>query len=195
MLALLWASRIDIFFCAHIIVSVNHEEFIVEVKRLVCHSDWHRRYYSKRAHKYHWIDAWIKATLGVLGVVGAGLAGNGRFPLIGAILAGGCAFVLGTILPNFKWNDIVSGLKNEEQEWAAIFTSYERVRDITILHSKTEIVAQEFQKAKALQEASRLNNRHLPEDEKLRNEIELEVRKFYDLDPAPPRQELPGKSP
>jgi hypothetical protein len=168
------------------IETMNQEELIVEIKSLICHSDWLWRYYGRRAHKYHWIDAWVKGVLGIVGIVGAGLAGSGKYPVVGSVLAGGSAFILGTILPNFKWNDIVSGLKLEEQEWAAIFTSYERVRDIALLYSKAEILAQEFQKAKALHEASRLNDRHLPEDKKLRDQIEKEVRKFYNLDPEPP---------
>src|SRR6267154_583128 len=106
--------------------NMEHKEFIAEIKRLICHSDYHWRYYTIRANIFHWRDVWIKGPLGVIGVIGALMAGSGRFPLTGAALAGGCAFILGTVLPNFKWDTIVSGLKDEEQEWATILLSYQR---------------------------------------------------------------------
>jgi hypothetical protein len=177
------------------IENMNHEEFIVQVKECVCRSDWHWQYYSALANRYHWRNVWLKGSLGVLGVIGATMAGSGTFQVVGAVLAGGSAFILGSVLPAFNWDKVVSGLKDEEQEWASIFTNYERVRDIATLYSKNEILAQEFQKAKALQESSRLNDRYLPQDEKLRDEIELKVREYYGLDAVPIQDLGPEASP
>ena len=45
-----------------------------------------------------------------------------------------------------------------------------------------EMLAQEFQKVEEMRKATQLNDRGLPEDNKLLKKIETEVRKDYMLD-------------
>jgi len=109
------------------IANMNHDEFVAKLKEMVCYSDWHKRYYTARARKYKRFDYWLKALLGLVAVVGAAMAGSNNFRVVGALLAGGCAFILGTVLPNFRWDSIVSGLKDEQEEWTRIFQGYDGV--------------------------------------------------------------------
>src|ERR1035437_6719621 len=102
------------------IANMNHEEFICELKNMVCHADWHKRYYTKRARKYKRIDNWLKSSLGLVSIIGAIMAGSDHLRVLGAFMAGGCAFLLATVLPNFRWDAIVTGLKEEQAEWTRI---------------------------------------------------------------------------
>ena len=164
------------------IANMNHEEFIAKLKEEVCNSDWHHRYYMQRARKYKRIDYWLKTTLGLVAIMGAFMAGSDNFRVIGAILAGGCAFALASILPNFRWDNIVSGLKDEQEEWTRIFQGYEGLLNMTKILERDEMLAQEFQKIEELKKATELNDRNLPEDTKLLDKLEVEVRKYYKLD-------------
>ena len=164
------------------IANMNHDEFIAKLKDLVCYADWHHRYYSQRARKYKRIDYWLKTSLGFIAVIGAFMAGNDFFRVLGACLAGGCAFVLANVLPNFRWDTIVSGLKDEQEEWTRIFQGYDGLLNMTKISDRDEMLACEFQKVEELKKAAELNDRDLPEDQKLLNELEAEVRKYYKLD-------------
>ncbi|MGD1087899.1 MAG: hypothetical protein ABR955_04135 [Verrucomicrobiota bacterium] len=50
---------------------MNHEDFICELKDMVCRSDWHKRYYTKRARKFNSRNYWLKGALGVVSAIGA----------------------------------------------------------------------------------------------------------------------------
>jgi hypothetical protein len=164
------------------IANMNLEQFIAKLKEMVCFSDWHKRYYTKRARKYKRIDYWMKCLLGFAAVVGALMAGSNHFRVFGAFLAGGCAFLLSSILPNFRWDNIVSGLKDEQEEWTRIFQGYEGLLRMAQILERDEMLAQEYQKVEELRKATELNDRNLPEDKKLLKETEAEVRKYYGLD-------------
>jgi hypothetical protein len=164
------------------IANMNHDEFIAKLKELVCESDWLHRYYTERARKYKRIDYWIKTSLGLIAVFGAVLAGSDNYRVFGAFLAGGCAFILASILPNFRWDAIVTGLKDEQEEWTRIFQGYDGVLNMTKISDRDEILSREFQKVEELKKAAVLNDRNLPEDKNLRDKIEAEVRKYYKLD-------------
>jgi hypothetical protein len=161
---------------------MNHDEFIAKLKEMVCYADWHHRYYTRRARKYKRIDYWLKTLLGLIAVIGALMAGSDHYRVLGAILAGGCAFVLANVLPNFRWDAIISGLKNEQEEWTRIFHGYDGLLNMTKISDRDEMLSREFQKVEELKKAAELNDRNLPEDEILLNELEAEVRKYYKLD-------------
>jgi hypothetical protein len=110
------------------------------------------------------------------------MAGSNHYRVLGASLAGGCAFLLATVLPNFRWDSIVSGLKEEQEEWTRIFQGYDGVLNLTAISNRDEMLSREFQKVEELKKAAELNDRNLPEDKKLLNELEAEVRKYYKLD-------------
>jgi hypothetical protein len=163
------------------IVNMNHEEFNAKLKEMVCLSDWHYRYYTQRARKFKRIDYWLKSSLGMAAILGALMAGSDHLRVLGAILAGVCAFILGSILPNFRWDGIVSGLKAEQEEWTRIFQGYEGLLRISQILNRDEMLTQEFQKVEELRKAAQLNDRGLPEDQQLLDELEAEVRKYYQM--------------
>lgn len=165
------------------LASMKSEEFLSKLNENLCSADWHRRYYMARARKYQRIDRWVKGALGVIASVGAALATSSEdFRLFGALLAGGCAFVLANILPNFKWDAIVSGLREEQEEWTRIFYGYEGLLTMTKIMDRGEILTHEFQKVEELRRAAGFNDRYLPEDEALLKQLEKEVRDYYGLD-------------
>ena len=161
--------------------NMNQEEFIAKLKELICLSDWHHRYYTKRARKYKRIDYWIKTSLGVIAIFGAAMAGSNNLRVFGAFLAGGSAFMLASVLPNFKWEAIVTGLKEEQEEWTRIFQGYEGLMRMAVILEKDELLAQEFHRVEELRKAAELKDRNLPEDQHLLNKLESEVRKYYEL--------------
>ena len=161
---------------------MNHDEFTAKLKEMVCLADWHFRYYTQRCRKYKRIDYWLKSLLGLVSIIGALMAGSDHLRVFGAFLAGGGAFVLSSILPNFRWDAIVSGLKEEREEWTRIFQSYRGLLDMAQILDRGEMLAQEFQKVEDMRKATQLNDRGLPEDNKLLKKIETEVRKDYMLD-------------
>jgi hypothetical protein len=161
------------------IANMNHAEFIAKLKDSICVSDLHRRFFTKRAEKYNQYDYRIKTSLGLIAVAGAVMAGTNHLRVFGAALAGGCAFILSSILPNFKWDSIVSGFKNEQEEWTRIFQGYDGLLHMYQILERDEMIAQEFQKVEELRKASQLNDRRLPKDDKLFKETELEVREYY----------------
>ena len=163
------------------ILNMNRDEFSAKLKELVCVADWHHRYYTQRARKYKRIDYWVRSILGALATVGAVLAGTSAYRVLGACLAGGSAFLLGNILPNFKWDSIVTGLKEEREEWARIFQGYEGLLHMSQIMDRGEMLAIEFQRVEDMRKSSLLNDRGLPEDEGLLDKIEVEVRKYYNL--------------
>ncbi len=160
---------------------MNHEEFISKLKERVCLADWHRRYYTSRARKFKRLDYWLKTSLGLAAVVGAAATGNDYLRIWGAILAGGSAFILSAVLPNFQWDSIVSGLKDEQTEWTRIFQGYEGLLRMSQILERSEMLVQEFQKVEELRKAAGLNDRNLPEDQALLNKVEGETRKYYGL--------------
>lgn len=164
------------------ILNMNRDEFAAKLKEMVCLADWHHRYYTRRAGKYKRIDYWIRATLGALATCGAVLVGTSKYRELGAVLAGGSAFVLGTLLPNFRWDSIVSGLKDEQEDWARILQGYEGLTNMSNILDRGEMLAIEFQRVEELRKAAQLNDRGLPENKSLRDEVEAEVRKYYHLD-------------
>jgi len=164
------------------ILNMNHQEFEAKLKELVCLSDWHFRYYTRRSRKYKRIDYWLKSLLGLVATIGAVMAGGDYCRIFGAVLAGTCAFILGSVLPNFHWDSIVSGLKEEQEEWTRIFQGYEGLLRIFKISDRDEMLAQEFQKVEELRKATQLNDRGLPEDQNLLDRLESEVRKYYKLD-------------
>ncbi len=161
---------------------MNHEQFISKLKEMVCLSDWHKRYYTRRARKYKRIDNWLKSFLGAVSIIGAVMAGSNHFRVFGAALAGGCAFLLASVLPNFRWDAIVSGLKEEQEEWTRIYHGYDGLLNISQILDRDEMLTQEFQRVEELRKSSELNDRNLPEDQKLLEEIEKEVRDYHKLD-------------
>jgi len=161
------------------IANMNHDEFICELKDRVCHSDWHKRYYAKRARKFNSRDYWLKAMIGIIAAIGALMAGTNHFRVFGACVAGLCGFVLGSILPNFKWDSIVSGINEEREEWTRIFQGYEGVLRMWQILDRDEMIGQEYKKVEEMQKASALNDRGLPEDEKLLKEIGKEVANYW----------------
>jgi hypothetical protein len=163
-------------------LNMNRDEFAAKLKEMTCLADWHRRYYTRRARKYKRLDYWIRTSLGLIATFGAVLAGTVSFRIEGAILAGASAFALGTLLPNFKWDSIVSGLKDEQEEWARIFQGYEGLLNMSKILERDEMLAIEFQRVEELRKAAEINDRGLPEDESLLNKTESEVRKYYHLD-------------
>jgi hypothetical protein len=164
------------------ILNMNHEQFLAKLKEMVCLSYWHMRYYTKRARKFKRRDYWIKSSLGLIAAIGALMAGSDHFRICGAVLAGVSAFILASVLPNFRWDTIVSGLKDEQEEWTRIFQGYEGLLRMALILDREEMLAQEFQKVEELRNAARLNDRNLPEDEYLLKQLEAEVRKYYKLD-------------
>jgi hypothetical protein len=164
------------------IANMNHDEFAAKLKELVCYADWHHRYYTQRARKYKRFDYWLKTSLGLISIFGAVMAGSDHFRVVGAILAGSGAFILATVLPNFRWDAIVLGLKEEQAEWTRVFQGYDGLLNLTKISDRDEILTMEFQKVEELKKAAELNDRNLPEDEKLLDKLELEVRKYYGLD-------------
>jgi hypothetical protein len=160
---------------------MNDEKFLVELKQLRCHADWHKRYYAVQSKKYHRVDYWMKSLVGFFALLGVVLAGIPETRLYGAFLASGCAFVMANVLPNFKWDSIISGFEDEEREWADIFYGYEDLIRVAEISERGEILIQEFQKVREKQKAAALNDRELPLNQWLLDEKEAEVRKFYNL--------------
>jgi hypothetical protein len=164
------------------IANMNHDQFISKLKEMVCLSDWHKRYYTKRARKFKRIDYWVKSSLGLIAVVGAYMASSDHFRVFGACMAGASAFLLSGILPVYRWDSIVSGLKDEQEEWTRIFQGYEGLLRMALILERDEMLAQEYQKVEELRNAADRNDRNLPEDQILLNKTEAEVRKYYGLD-------------
>jgi hypothetical protein len=163
---------------------MHKDQFLVELKELVYFSDWHRRYYTARSRKYCRFDYWVRCTLGLIGALGAIVAANETLRIYGALMAGGCAFAIGTILPNFKWDSIVQGLKDEQEEWTRIFHGYEGLLRMSTMLDKDEILSLKFEEINAVKRASALNDRKLPEDNKLLEKIKADVRTYWNLLPA-----------
>ena len=162
--------------------SMNQEKFSVELKQLICHSDWMARYFAEQCRKYHRIDYWGKSGLGAVALIGTALLGNATWAWLGGFMAGGCAFVLGNVIPNFKWDKIVEGFKEEQEAWTRIQQGYEDLLRVSEISDKGEILLQEFQRVREMQKTAALDERNLPKDEKLLDRLEKEVRDFYGLD-------------
>jgi len=165
--------------------NMNQEQFLVEIKQLRCHADWHRRYYAERTRKYNRIDYWLKSGVGFFALAGVVLAGMPQTRLYGAILASGCAFFMANVLPNFKWDSIVSVFDDEEKEWTKIFYGYEDLIRVAEISEKGEILLQEFQKVREMQKTAALNDRHLPTNKKLWDEKDTEVKEYWNLPKDP----------
>jgi hypothetical protein len=163
------------------IANMNQEQFIAKLKEMVCLADWEMRYFTKQAGRFKRIDYWLKSLLGLVAIIGAVMTGSSDYRILGASLAGGCAFLLASVLPNFRWDTIISGLKDEQEEWTRIFQGYEGLLNMSQISDRDEMLAQEFQKIEELRKAAQLNDRGLPTDEKLLKETEKEVRKYYGL--------------
>jgi len=165
------------------IQNMNQEPFLSELKQSCCTADWQMRYYQALARRFNRIDYWVKSLLGLFAICGAVLAGTPDYRLLGAYIAGGCAFLLANVLPIFKWDTIVSGLRAEEQDWTRIFQGYEEIISFNQISNREEMLVQEFQRIKELQKAATLNDRILPKSQKLLDKYESKVREFYNLDP------------
>ncbi|HEX3718049.1 MAG TPA: hypothetical protein VH595_08780 [Verrucomicrobiae bacterium] len=162
---------------------MNQEAFLGELKQACCTADWQLRYYQALARRYTRIDYWLKAFLGLSALCGAVVAGTPEYRLTGACIAGGSAFVLANVLPIFKWDTIVYGLRAEEQDWTRIFQGYEEIISFNQISNREEMLVQEFQRIKELQKAATLNDRVLPKSQALLNKFEGDIREFYNLDP------------
>src|SRR6266567_7612433 len=121
---------------------MNREKFIGELKELMCNADWHRQYFAERSRKYHRIDFWIKSSIGFVSLTGAVLVGNSKFGSFGGIIAGFGAFLIANVLPNFKWDSIVNGFKEEQEEWTRIHQGYEALLRNAEISDKDEILIQ-----------------------------------------------------
>jgi len=165
------------------IETMNQDEFVVELKQLRCEADWHVRYYSERSRKYHRIDYWLKSIIGLFAIFGMFLAANPETQIYGTAIAAFCALLMANILPIFKWDGIITGFKEEEQDWTRIRNGYQDLLRVTAIADRGEILLQEFQKVREMQNMAALNDRHLPQDPQLLDNKEAEVRKFYNLDP------------
>jgi len=165
------------------IKSMNQEKFLVETKELRCRADWHRRYYSDRANTFHRIDYWCRCFVGLAAFFGAimALSGVPKFQTIGIILSSTSAIIIANFLPIFKWDDIVSGFKSEEEEWTRIFKGYEEIISFAEISDRGEILVQELQRIKEMQKAAALNDRMLPKSQQLFDKYEKEVREYYGL--------------
>lgn len=158
---------------------MDSAKFLSEVKERRCASDWHERYFTRQARKYHRIDYWLKSIIGLLGLLGAALVGNNSFSALGGVISGGCAFVLGVILPNFGWDKIVHGFEQEQEAWTRIRQGYENILRLAEMSDRGEILLQDFQQVREMEKTAELDEKHLPKNQKLLDEIEKEVRKYY----------------
>ena len=166
---------------AHKIPTMNDAQFIAKLKELVCQSDWHHRYYTQRARKYKRYDYWLRTSLGILAAAGAVFAGTSKYRVVGAVVAGAAAFTVGTVLPNYRWEGIISGLKQEQEDWTRIFQGYDGVLGMSQILNRDEMLLKEFQKVEELRKAAELHDRNLPEDKALLAHLEAETRKYYEL--------------
>jgi len=166
------------------IANMNHEEFEAKLKEMIWTADWHQRYYKKLAARWDRRDYWLKATLGTLSIAGAAMVSSGHASVYGAWLAAGSAAVLGALLPNYKWDAMISGLKDERDEWIRIFQGYEGLQSMFKILERDEMLTQEWQKVEELRKATEATERGLPEDEKLLLEIQKKVEKYHDLMPS-----------
>jgi hypothetical protein len=165
--------------CSYMMEKMNQEKFVVEIKQLIVQADWHRRYATAQSRKYHRIDYWAKMLVGMVSLVGAALLGNANWKWLGGIMAGVGAFILGNIVPLVKWEAIVSGLKQEQEDWTKIFHSAESLLRISEISDKGEILLQELQRIVQMRETCALNERNLPVSKKLLDKYEVETRGFY----------------
>jgi hypothetical protein len=161
---------------------MNKEPFLSQLNQQICNADWHVRYYSDRSRKFNRIDYWVRSVIGLFALTGIWLSAIDNWRIIGVILAGGSAALTTSILPNFKWDSIVSGFKKEEEEWTRILQGYKDVLRFSEISNKDEMLLQEFQRINEMQNAAALNDRLLPKDDLLLNQKESEVRKFHRLD-------------
>jgi hypothetical protein len=162
---------------------MNQAEFESKLKQMVCLSDWHFRYYSQRSRKWKWIDYWVKSSLGVLAIIGALMTSNDNLRVFGAVLAGVCSFVLATLLPNFHWDSIVSGINDEREEWTRIYQGYYDLYQMSKTLDRNEMLLQEFQKIEERRKAAESNDRALPEDKVLLKKIEREAKIYHGFKP------------
>jgi hypothetical protein len=166
--------------------TMNPESFLVELKELHRNADWHRRYHGEQARRYCRIDYWMRVILGIGALVGAGLSTNEDLRIAGAILAGACGFIIANVLPLFKWDEIISGLNEAENEWTRIFKGYANVLSFFEISDRGEMLVQEFQRVKEMQAAVALSDKRLPVNKKLLKEKEMETREYYaGCDPNP----------
>ena len=171
------------------ISSMNQEKFLVELKQLHITADFHRRYYAEQSTTYHRLDYWLKSIVGLVALAGSIMAGFPDLRMYGAFLAGACAILVSYILPRFKWDDIISGFKDDEQEWMRIFKGYEDIISFTEISDRGEILVQEFQRVKEMQKAAALTSRKLPQNKKLNEKIDAEVRAYWNLPNDPYKTE------
>jgi hypothetical protein len=164
-------------------MNMNHTEFESKLKEMVCLSDWHFRYYSRQCRKYKRFDYWIKSCIGLVAVIGAGMAGSDHYRILGATISGVCAVILSRVLTNFRWDEIVSGLENERQEWTRIFQGYDGLLRISKVLDRDEMLEHEFQKVEELRKAAQFNDRCLPEDFALLKKFESEAKIFHGFKP------------
>lgn len=159
--------------------SVDYDKFTCELKELVCHADWLKRYFSEQSRKYHKRDYWLKSGLGALALSGIVVGGITDWKLIGTLMSGVSAFIMANVLPNFKWDSIILGFKEEQEDWTRIHHGYEDLLRVAENATKDEMLFQEFQRVKAMQNNAGLEERYLPKDEKLLEKFRIEVKDFY----------------
>lgn len=163
----------------HIVASMNQEQFLVELKERQRLADCHRRYYADRAKTFNRADYWLRGIIGVTALIGVGLSSNKDWREVGAMIAGGCAVVTTSLFPLFKWDSIVTGFNDAEDEWMRIFNGYNNVLSYFNISDRGEILVQEFQRVKEMQSGSALSDKKLPYNhEKLRH-YETEVRNYH----------------
>jgi len=167
------------------IANMNQEKFLVKAKEKLCFSDWHKRYYARQARKYHWLDYWLKFTIGLLALAGAIMAAFPDWREFGAFLAAACAIIISNLLPRFKWDEMVLGFKAEEETWTRIFKGYEEVIGFTEISDRGEILLQEYQRIVEMQKAAALNSRWLPSNQRVWDECDQETRAYHNLPDDP----------
>jgi hypothetical protein len=161
---------------------VDQDKFINELKQLICEADYHKRYFSKQSRKYHRVDYWLRSVLGLIALLGIFVSGFTDWRLIGTLISGLSAFVLANVLPAFKWDSILLAFRDEQDDWTRIHHGYEDLLRVSKLAGRDEILLQEFQRIREMQNNAALNEKLLPKNEELLEEIELEVRQYYGLD-------------
>lgn len=163
---------------------MDYDKFKKELNELICCSDWHKRYFSEQARRFSRRDHYLKVLIALTALLGVLLSGSGieELRFLGAVLAGLAALTMTHILPIFKWDLMISDLKEEQEEWTRIHHGYEDLLRVAEMAEKNEILFQEFQRVREMQKTAALKERNIPRDKELLDRIEKEVRAYYSLD-------------
>jgi len=160
---------------------MNREKMIEDVKELLCHADWHKRYFSHMFRRFSTIDYWMRVILALTSLTGVSLAAT-QYHLLGTFLAAGAAFLVANVLPILKWDTILTGFREEQETWTRIYHGYDNLLRNMEVAERDELLILDFKRIKESQEKASLDERHLPVDQKILDQEEEAVRKFHALD-------------